>query len=232
MNKTLHKHKKDHENCIVENSMLNGLQTNLKNAIEYAGAHVSKKDCLWEYPEIIKNNLVAKAINNINILGNDVINITRDTADNSIIYNISTIYDTTDIELPNYTTPSTNWEDAMSIDNVFKELFNNILPAVKGIHAGDMTATDSDGNDIKQWVNTLFNKSGNKSGLIANSKYLRLYLTSQAEPLYIHINGIVTDTTIGYNVKNSDTVDLIVDETNTLSAHISCITNEQINTMD
>ena len=49
MSKT--QHKQEHNNCIVEHSMLNGLQNNLKNAIEYAGAHVSKKDCLWEYPE-------------------------------------------------------------------------------------------------------------------------------------------------------------------------------------
>jgi hypothetical protein len=230
MNKT--QHNKEHNSCIVENSMLNGLQNNLKNAIEYAGAYVSKKDCLWEYPEIIKNKLVAKTINNINVLGNDVISISQDTEDNNIVYNISTIYNTTEIELPNYVNPSNDWEDSMSIDKVFKELFTNILPAVKGIHAGDMTATDSEGNDIKPWTNTLFNKSGNKSGLNVSSKYLRLYLTSQAEPLYILINGIVTDTTIGYNVKNSDTVDLIIDETNTLSAHISCITSEQIDTMN
>lgn len=230
MNKT--QHKQDHDNCIVEHSMLNGLQNNLKNAIEYAGAHVSKKDCLWEYPEIIKTKLVAKTISNINVLGNDVIQVSRDTEDNNVVYNISTIYDTTDVELPNYAYPSNSWEDSMPIDKVFKELFNNILPAVKGIHAGDVSTTDSDGNDIKQWTNTLFNRSGYKSGLNANSKYLRLYLTSQAEPLYIHINGIISDTTLGYNVKSSDTVDLYIDETNTLSAHISCITNEQIDTMN
>lgn len=230
MSKT--QHKQEFSNCIVEHSMLAGLQNNLKNAIEYAGANVSRNDCLWEYPEIIRTQLIAKAINNINILGNDIINVSRDTEDNNIIYNISTIYDTTEIELPKYVNPSNNWKDYMSIDKVFKELFNNILPAVKGIHAGDITSTDNEGNDTKQWNNTLFNKTGNKSGLVANSNYLRLYLTSQAEPLYIHINGIITDPNIGYNVKNSDTVDLIIDENNTLSAHISCITSEQIDTMN
>lgn len=230
MSKT--QHKQEFSNCIVEHSMLTGLQNNLKNAIEYAGANVSKNDCLWEYPEIIRTQLIAKTINNINILGNDIINVSRDTEDNNIIYNISTIYDTTEIELPKYVNPSNNWKDYMSIDKVFKELFNNILPAVKGIHAGDITSTDNEGNDIKQWNNTLFNKTGNKSGLVANSNYLRLYLTSQAEPLYIHINGIIPDHNIGYNVKTSDTVDLIIDENNTLSAHISCITTEQINTIN
>lgn len=52
-----------HSDCIAEQSMLNGLQMNLKKAIEYAGGKVEKSDCLWEYPEIIRNSLTS--INNI-----------------------------------------------------------------------------------------------------------------------------------------------------------------------
>lgn len=52
-----------HSDCIIEQSMLNGLQVNLKNAIESVGVNVPKSHCLWQYPEIIRNNLTA--INNI-----------------------------------------------------------------------------------------------------------------------------------------------------------------------
>ena len=224
--------KAKHLDCIVEDSMLNGLQKNFKHAIEYAGAKVSKSDCLWQYPEIIKNNLVAKSINNINLLGQDIINITRVPDDTEIVYNISTIYDTTDVKRPIYASHSTIWDDAMTVDDVFKDMFKNILPAVRGVHAGDITSSDENGNDVTEWNNTLFNKKGNKTGLTPDSKYLRLYLTCQDEPLYIFINGIVNDVTEGYNIKDSDTVHLNIDANNTLTAHISCISVEQINAID
>jgi hypothetical protein len=219
-----------YSDCIVEHSMLNGLKMNLKNAIEYAGISVSNSECLWQYPEIIKNNLVAKSINNINLLGKDIIKISRTTDENEIIYNVSTVFDTKDIERPNYASASNNWSGEMSVDSVFKDLFENILPSVRGIHAGGMTKTDLNGADINSWNNTLFNKTGNKIGLYPNANYLRLYLTCQAEPLYIFISSSITDITGGYNynISNSDTVNFNIDEENTLTAHVSCITNEQI----
>ena len=78
-----------------------------------------------------------------------------------------------------------------------------------------------------------FNKKGNKSGLLPTSKYLRLYLTSQPEPIYVFIDSAVSDLTKGYNIKDSDTVSFSVDDVNmTLSAHVSCITNEQLNSIE
>jgi hypothetical protein len=118
----------------------------------------------------------------------------------------------------------------MTVDKVFDDLFANILPAVRGVHAGDMTTTDGSGTDTKTWNNTLFNMSGTKTGLQPSSKYLRLYLTCQAEPLYIYTSSAVSDLTNGYNVQNSDTVSFELNQdTMTMKAHISCITNEQIN---
>ena len=221
-----------HNDCITGQSMLNGLQMNLKDAIEYAGAEVKKSDCLWQYPDIIRNNLIAKTITNINIVGKDIISVSREPNTDELIYNISSIYNTDNIDRPNYALNNKDWGKSMSIDEVFNDLFKNILPAVKGIHAGDMTSTDADGVDTKEWYNTLFNKTGKKTGLKPNSKYLRLYLTNQSEPIYIFINDIVNDLSQGYNVQNSDTVMLNVNtNTNTLTAHISCITDEQINSI-
>lgn len=219
-----------HFGGIINNSMQNGLQINLKDAIEDVGVKVPATACLWQYPEIIRNNLIAKTLNNVNLLGKDVINITSSTDGDSLIYNISTKYDTKDILRPNYSTSNDSWGNELSVKDVFNDLFNNILPYVKGVHAGDITTSDESGNDNKIWINSLFDKSGNKTGLIPNSKYLRLYLTCQAEPIYIFIDSNIGDLTGGYNIISTDTISIEVDDTNmTISANIACITNEQIN---
>lgn len=222
-----------HMGGILDNSMKNGLQINLKDAIEDAGGTVPDSACLWEYPEIIRKQLSTKTVNKINLYGKDVISISKSSENGEDVYNISTIYDTSKIERPIYSnTESGIWKDEMNVDKVFDELFNNILPEVRGVHAGDMTVTDGSGTDTKRWVNTLFNKSGYKDGLIASSKYLRLYMTHQAEPLYIYIDSVVTDLTKGFNVVNSDTVEFELDNSNmTMKAHIAYITNEQITSL-
>lgn len=222
-------HNHDHNCGIMNNSMQNGLQINLKDAIEDVGGVVPESACLWQYPEIIRKNLSAKTVNHINLKGNDVINIYKTTNDEEDVYNISTIYDTSNIERPIYSDSSTVWSDEMSVDQVFTDLFDNILPTVRGVHAGDMTITDESGADTKKWVNTLFNTSGYKNGLNANSKYLRLYMTHQSEPLYIYIDSVVNDLTKVYNAVDSDTVEFELDNVNmTMKAHVSYITNEQI----
>ena len=222
-----------HMGGILDNSMKNGLQINLKDAIEDVGGTVPDSACLWEYPEIIRKQLSTKTVNKINLYGKDVINISKSSENGEDVYNISTIYDTSKVERPIYSnTESSIWKDEMNGDEVFDELFNNILPEVRGVHAGDMTVTDGSGTDTKRWVNTLFNKSGYKDGLIASSKYLRLYMTHQAEPLYIYIDSAVTDLTKGFNVVNSDTVEFELDNSNmTMKAHIAYITNEQITSL-
>ena len=226
-------HHHSESNCIVERSMLNGLQMNLKDAIESAGTYVPDSTCLWQYPEIIKDKLIAKTIKGVNLLGKDIINIYQTQDNEAVSYNISTIYDTKDINRPNYANSSDSWGEKLSVDNIFNDLFNNILPAVKGIHAGDMTSTDDLGNDTKIWNNTLFNSSGNKNNLEPNAKYLRLYLTCQAEPIYILIDSAISNTTGGYNIESSDTVLFDIDNKNmVLTAHINCITNEQINMIE
>lgn len=218
-----------HFGGVLDNSMQNGLQMNLKDAIEDVGVKVPNSACLWQYPEIIRKNLIANTLTNVNLRGGDVIHITSTSEDNSFVYDISTKYDTYDVSRPNYATGN-GWDDEMSVDKVFDDLFKNILPAVRGVHAGDMTTTDGSGTDTKTWTNTLFDISGTKTGLQPSSKYLRLYLTCQAEPIYIYTSSAVSDLTNGYNVQNSDTVSFELNQdTMTMKAHISCITSEQIN---
>ena len=117
----------------------------------------------------------------------------------------------------------------MSVDEIFNDLFSNILPVVRGVLAADMTVTDGSGVDTKEWNNTLFKETGIKTGLDATSKYLRLYLTCQAEPLFIYIDSAVKNLTNGYNVESSDSIEFMLDDENMkLTAHVASITEEQL----
>ena len=83
-----------HMGGILDNSMKNGLQINLKDAIEDVGGNVPDSVCLWEYPEIIRKQLSTKTVNKINLYGKDVINISKSSENGEDVYNICTIYDT------------------------------------------------------------------------------------------------------------------------------------------
>ena len=82
---------------------------------------------------------------------------------------------------------------------------------------------------MTEWRNELFGVSGHKTGLKQSSRYLRLYLTSQHEPLYICVASNIEDITGGYNVGDSDTVFFdIDDESGIMSAHVNIISDEQL----
>lgn len=214
---------------ILENSMNAGLKSNLDSAILNAGVKIPKNTGLWEYPDIIRKNLVSKTVTGINILGKDIINIDMSSNGNIVTYNLSTIFDTCGIDRPNYAEPTNKWGKKISVEDVFNDLFGNILPRVRGVHAGDITVTNISGEDTTEWNNTLFNQTGLKTGLEPTSRYIRLYLTCQAEPIYIHLSNLVKDVTNGYNVTSSDTVEMRVDDINSsISAHIHIINENQL----
>ena len=212
---------------LINTSMKVGLQMNLKDAIEDCGVKVPSSVCLWEYPEIIRNNLVANTLNNVNIKGKDVINISSSVENENLVYTLSTKYDASKLDRPNFA--EGDWKADTNVKDIFDDLFVNILPNVRGVHAGDMTITDASGTDKKTWHNTLFNTTGVKLGLLPSAKYIRLYLTCQAEPIFIHIGNLTEDLTNGYNVMNSDTVEFELDNNNmTMTAHVNCITKEHV----
>lgn len=214
---------------ILENSINTGLKSNLDAAITNAGVKVPKNVGLWEYPDIIRKNLVSKTVTGINILGGDVINIDISSDGDIVTYNLSTAFDTLGVDRPEYATVNDKWGNKLTVEDVFNDLFSNILPKVKGVHAGDMTTTDLQGQDQTEWNNTYFNKKGVKSGLEPTSRYIRLYLTCQAEPIYIHMGNMITEVTNGYNIESSDTVIIHVDDiNNSISAHVNIINDSQI----
>lgn len=214
---------------ILENSISTGIKTNLEDAITNAGVKIPKSTGLWEYPEIIRKNLVNKTVTGINILGGDVINIDVSSDENVVTYNLSTVFDSNGVVRPNYAHDNKKWGKELTVEAVFNDLFSNILPAVRGVHAGDMTVTNINGDDTQEWNNTLFKQTGLKTGLEPTSRYIRLYLTCQAEPIYIHTGNLVKEVTNGYNVQSSDTVEMRVDDlNNSITAHINIINDKQL----
>ena len=214
---------------VLENSINQGLKNNLNNALVDAGIKVSTDVGLWQYPEIIRNKMAVNTINGINIVGKDCIKIVH-TVDNDVMnYEISTSLDTYEFDRPDWADTNSKWGKKLSVQSIFNDLFENILPAVRGVFAGDITSTDYEGNDTTDWKNEYFGVSGHKTGLKQSAQYLRLYLTSQHEPLFICMKSYIEDITGGYNVENSDTVEFIVnDKTQKLTAHINIISDEQL----
>jgi hypothetical protein len=214
---------------VLENSMNVGLQSNLKKSIENAGIHVPAETCLWQYPEIIRKNLVSKTVTGINILGGDVINIDTSSDGEVVTYNLSTVFDTYGVPRPNYAGTNNKWGKEITVKDVFDDLFSNILPAVRGVYAGDMTISNLAGEDTQEWNHKLFGQTGLKKGLEPTARYIRLYLTCQPEPIYVNIGNLVEEITNGYNVASSDTVIFEVDDmNNTLSAHVNVINKKQL----
>lgn len=214
---------------VLENSINQGLKNNLKDAIEGAGVKVPSHTGLWQYPEIIRNKMAVNTVNNINLIGGDCINVTYTADGDTITYEISTSIDTYELKRPKWASNNNQWGKKLTAQDIFDDLFSNILPSIRGVYAGDMTSTDYNGNDMTQWKNELFGVSGWKTGLKQSSRYLRLYLTSQHEPLYICLSSNIEEITGGYNISNSDTVSFKVDDDlGVMTAHINIITNEQL----
>jgi hypothetical protein len=214
---------------VIENSINHGLKNNLKNAIETAGVRVTSDTGLWQYPEIIRSKMASNTVNGINIIGGDCINIDYTVNNDVITYEIKTSIDSYKLNRPVWASENNKWGKHLTVQNLFDDLFSNILPTVRGVYAGDITDTDYTGTDISEWKHELFGVSGKKTGLKQSSKYLRLYLTSQHEPLYIFIGSYIEDITGGYNVSSSDTVTFAIDDdSKKLTAHIEIITDEQL----
>jgi hypothetical protein len=169
----------------------NATTHNIKNALNEVGVKTSDNFSINNLPDIIRENLISNTVNDIKIKGGDDITITPVYENNAITYVINTNIDTFGFKRPKHIQTNDNFGNELNSQLMFDDLYNNILPNIKGVYDGDITVTDDKGNDTKRWLNMYFEYTGKKTGLIPNTKYLRLYLTSQYEPLYIELTSIV-----------------------------------------
>lgn len=171
---------------LTEHTMLNGLEENLKSAIEYAGGNIPDNTCVWMYPDIIRNQLSGGS-NSLNLIAGDGIEIVKN--DDGIM--ISTKLPNTEqitidaIDAPEFSGIST-WPEGTILQNLLEDLFYKVLPKLPSITKGDVIITDSNGGD--QYAPEL---ESYIDSLRPNTPYLRLFLVSQKDPIYISMEKII-----------------------------------------
>ena len=70
---------------LTEHTMLNGLEENLKSAIEYAGGTIPDNTCVWMYPDIIRTQLTGPGEGGkVNLIPGTGIEITQDEKGNEM----------------------------------------------------------------------------------------------------------------------------------------------------
>ena len=73
---------------ITETSVINGLEKNIKSALNDVGVNVDNVD-ITSVPDVIRANLVSNGINGIKFVAGDGIKITPSVdADNNVVYTI------------------------------------------------------------------------------------------------------------------------------------------------
>ena len=177
---------------LTEHTMLNGLEENLRSAIEYAGGNIPDNTCVWMYPDIIRNQLTGGG--DVNLIAGNGINIVKDEHGNYIISSNTTggaagsssaENITVDaIDAPEYSGIST-WPEGTVLQDLLEDLFYKVIPKIPSIVKGDIVITDANGRDqyapdIESYIDSLR----------PNTPYLRLFLASQKDPVYISMEKL------------------------------------------
>lgn len=167
-------------NNIVERSIIDKFVTNVDAAITDVGGDTSEAKTPCDYASIIRKQLTVKGGGLMELAEGNGIKITQD----GNIYTISATAEAiTTIPLsPTYP----NDEDipaGTSVQDILVKLFDTILPSIPSLLKGDIITAASNGTD--QYNHPKFG-DGIASGLNPSEKYIRLFVFSQKEPIYIN----------------------------------------------
>lgn len=177
---------------LTEHTMLNGLEENLKSAIEYAGGNIPDNTCVWMYPDIIRTQLTGPGEGTkVNLVAGNGIEINQDTNGNIVISAKSAqstnaediIVDA--IDAPEYSGIST-WPEGTILQDLLEDLFYKVIPKIPSIVKGDVIITDASGRD--QYAPDL---ESYVDSLRPNTPYLRIFLVSQVDPIYISMEKLI-----------------------------------------
>ena len=172
---------------LTEHTMLNGLEENLKEAIEYVGGTVPNDSNIWEYPEIIRQQVSAGK--KIEIIAGNGIKVEKDDLGNYIVSTSMPLSQTTEeitidtIDAPSYSGLE-SWQEGTPLQKLLEDLFYKVLPKVPSVTKGDIITTDVDGKDPFGDPNSYIDS------LSPNTQYLRLFIASQIDPIYISLEQL------------------------------------------
>ena len=206
---------------LVEHSIFNNFDEELRDAIIAAGGTVPEGTCPCDYPNIIKDQLTTAK--NIVLEGGLGIKIVKDGDKYTISANTEAT--TTNDLRPPYNIDNDPDIDTIpagtSVQEVFNKLFENILPTLPSVLSGDIIKSSDNGTD--QYQNPNYPEAGIKSGLNPSEYYIRLFLASKQEPIYISCSALINNTGgTQYTGKNTDTILMdINNKNNTISAELN-----------
>lgn len=183
---------------LVEHTMLNGLEENLKNAIEMAGGEIPADSCVWDYPGIIRDQLSSGG-QVIKILPGKGIQVERDSKGNYIV-SVENADTSDNIEINTIQAPSFavgveggQWNKGTILQEFLEDLFSKVFPYVPSVKGGEIIEADEEGNDIFGYDETTGNPLVT-NGLDRGNQYIRLSLASQIEPVYISLENLKINT--------------------------------------
>ena len=176
-------------NNLMDHVLMNKLDDELGSAIQSVGGDISGVKGPWDYAKIIKDQLGVKC-------GDDSLPPSLDIKlgpglkieeVDGVKYLIATSAALTTCTLnPPTGSHMQPTDDVIAagtpIQSVLESLFYEILPKMPSLYKGDIIKVDRNGSDK-------YNEEDIKSGLVPNATYLRLYISSRQEPVYILLSG-------------------------------------------
>lgn len=171
--------------AVTEQVVLNSFANSVDEAIKSVGGDTSSVQNLCDYSKIIREQLVASGVE-VGLTEGDGIVITKDGTNYTISANSGAV--TTDI----LTSGEHVIPKATSIQKVFETMFKDILPTLPSVISGDIVVTDGEGKNQYQHPNGDPDIIRIKKGLTPDAPYLRLFLVSQEEPIYVSLAGLKT----------------------------------------
>ncbi len=159
--------------------VINNFAKDISDAINEVGGDTSSVTHLCDYARIIREQLLS-ANADVDYIAGQGINITK----NGTKFVISANSDAT------LTDKLNNFDKGTTIQSVLGELFSDILPKLPSVLKGDVVVSDNNGHDQYQYPTDFPPVLYVKTGLNPNSIYMRLFLSSQKEPIYILMGDI------------------------------------------
>ena len=198
---------------LLEHVMINKLSDELNEAIISVGGDTSCASGPMDYPGIIRDQLSANGFTGSNsLVEGDGVTIERVEGGYKISSNSSAVL--IDDLQPIHNIDGDPNADVIpagtSIQDVFEKLFEDILPTLPSIIQGDIIKSTINGTD--QYQNPNFTELATKSGLVPETLYIRIFLVSQQEPIYISCSplGDIGGSTKDYEGVDTDTVKMSV----------------------
>lgn len=198
---------------LTNHTVLNGLESNLKDSIEFVGGNVPEGTCIWEFPDIIKKELTGNSADTGHIIAGDGIKIERtpegyvistDTKQTNTAENITIDH----IDAPSWAKglDENAWEEGTPLQKVLEDLFDNVLPCIPSVIKGDIIVTDENAKDpfapeLTEYIDALEPKT----------TYLRLFLASQETPIYISLKDLGSSADLSNYYTKSEVITVVND---------------------